>query len=598
MLSLLKGSKELHLNVPMVPTTDYINTISQKNEPEFPVTRSSSVVTASGSAERGGHRPPRSAPRHRRRRPHLPPTPRRPPCTRWASTTSSRPRRPLRRRPDLHPGPRLPRRLRPRVPRGSPHRGAARRVPSGEVGCPQRHPSYPHPVSCRSSGSSRRCRWVWARSTPSTGDVEQVPRQTAASRTSAARRSGPYLGDGEMDEVESRGQLSRGERGPRQPQLHHQLQPPAPRRPGPRQRQDHPGARELLPRCRLERHQGRLGPRVGRPARPRHRGRRCSPDEHHARRRLPDLQGRERRVRPRELLRTRPPRLELVKDYTDEQVWGLKRGGHDYRKVYAAFKAAAEHKGQPTVHPRQDHQGLRPGPHFEGRNATHQMKKLTLDDSSRSATRWTSRSRTRSSRTTPTSRRTTTPARRTNDPVHAGASSFARRVPARASHDPRGPGTARDAAYALPKKGSGTQDVATTMAFVRLLKDLLRVKGFGHRIVPIIPDEARTFGMDAYFPTRRSTTPRASTTPPSTASSCWRTRRAPRVRSSTSASTRRAPSRVHRGGHGVLDPRRAADPVYVFYSMFGFQRTGDAQWAAATRWRAASSSAPRPAAPR
>ena len=58
-----------------------------------------------------------------------------------------------------------------------------------------------------------------------------------------------------------------------------------------------------------------------------------------------------------------------------------------------------------------------------------------------------------------------------------------------------------DSVYALPKKGSGTQEVATTMAFVRLLKDLLRTKDFGHRIVPIIPDEARTFGMDAYFPT-------------------------------------------------------------------------------------------------
>ncbi|MCR2176224.1 hypothetical protein NSX48_23625, partial [Salmonella enterica] len=58
-------------------------------------------------------------------------------------------------------------------------------------------------------------------------------------------------------------------------------------------------------------------------------------------------------------------------------------------------------------------------------------------------------------------------------------------------------------AYALPKKGSGTQEIATTMAFVRLLKDLLRSKEFGHRIVPIIPDEARTFGMDAYFPTAK-----------------------------------------------------------------------------------------------
>ena len=95
-------------------------------------------------------------------------------------------------------------------------------------------------------------------------------------------------------------------RGAGQPDLRHQLQPAAPRRPGPRQRQDHPGAGVVLPRRRLERHQGDLGPRVGPAARPGHRRRAGQPDEHHARRRLPDLQGRGRRVRPRALLRPRP----------------------------------------------------------------------------------------------------------------------------------------------------------------------------------------------------------------------------------------------------------------------------------------------------
>ena len=71
---------------------------------------------------------------------------------------------------------------------------------------------------------------------------------------------------------------------------------------------------------------------------------------------------------------------ELVADYTDEQIWNLKRGAHDYRKVYAAYKAAVEHTGQPTVILAQGVKGYGLGPHFEARNATHQMKKLTLED--------------------------------------------------------------------------------------------------------------------------------------------------------------------------------------------------------------------------
>ena len=75
-----------------------------------------------------------------------------------------------------------------------------------------------------------------------------------------------------------------------------------------------------------------------------------------------------------------PRALKLVENYTDEEVWALQRGGHDYRKVYAAYKAAMEHKGQPTVILAKTIKGYGLGPHFEGRNATHQMKKMTLDD--------------------------------------------------------------------------------------------------------------------------------------------------------------------------------------------------------------------------
>ena len=77
----------------------------------------------------------------------------------------------------------------------------------------------------------------------------------------------------------------------------------------------------------------------------------------------------------------RDPRTRaMVQDLTDEQIWGLKRGGHDYRKLYAAYRSATEHQGQPTVILAKTIKGWTLGPHFEGRNSTHQMKKLTLED--------------------------------------------------------------------------------------------------------------------------------------------------------------------------------------------------------------------------
>ncbi|NNV10054.1 pyruvate dehydrogenase (acetyl-transferring), homodimeric type, partial [Geobacillus sp. MMMUD3] len=70
----------------------------------------------------------------------------------------------------------------------------------------------------------------------------------------------------------------------------------------------------------------------------------------------------------------------LVEHLSDDDIWNLKRGGHDYRKVYAAYKAAFEHTGQPTVILVKTVKGYSLGPHFEARNATHQMKKMTIDD--------------------------------------------------------------------------------------------------------------------------------------------------------------------------------------------------------------------------
>jgi pyruvate dehydrogenase E1 component len=169
--------------------------------------------------------------------------------------------------------------------------------------------------------------------------------------------------------------------------------------------------------------------------------------------------------------------------------------------VYAAYRAALEHTGQPTVILVKTIKGFTLGTHFAGRNATHQMKKLTLEDLKgfRDLLRIPiSDEQLEADPYRP-------PYYRPDESDPAMQYMLERRARsavgpvARVAHAPLH--LPDDDAYAAVKKGSGKQAVATTMAFVRLLKDLMRDKEFGQRIVPIIPDEARTFGMDSFFPT-------------------------------------------------------------------------------------------------
>jgi pyruvate dehydrogenase E1 component len=274
---------------------------------------------------------------------------------------------------------------------------------------------------------------------------------------------------------------------------------------------------------------------------------------------------------------------KMVENYTDDQIWNLKRGGHDYRKLYAAYQAATTHTGQPTVILAKTVKGWTLGSHFEGRNATHQMKKLTLDD--------LKGFRDRLYLDIPDSALEENPY--LPPYFHPGVKSdeFAymmeRRnalggcMPTRTTTGTKLnlPG---DDAYADVKKGSGKQKIATTMAFVRLLKDLMRDKEFGKRFVPIIPDEARTFGMDSLFPTAKIYSPHGQNYTPVDQDLFLSYREAVggqilheginevgSVSSFTAAGTSYA---TH--GEPMI-------PLYIFYSMFGFQRTADGLWAAA-----------------
>jgi pyruvate dehydrogenase E1 component len=273
---------------------------------------------------------------------------------------------------------------------------------------------------------------------------------------------------------------------------------------------------------------------------------------------------------------------EMVADMTDDEIWGLKRGGHDYNKVYAAYKAAMDYKGKPTVILAQTVKGYGLGSSFEGKNATHQMKKLTVEDVKKFRDRH---------------RIPVTDEQIEADPYnvpyyHPGPDApeiqymMERRralggfLPERREdHDkiPMPP----DATYKHARKGTGKQQAATTMAFVRLLKDLMRDKNIGERIVPIIPDEARTFGMDSFFPTAKIYNPKGQnylsvdrdlflSYKESTSGQLYHV--GINEAGATSALTAVGSSY---STHGEL-----MIPVYIFYSMFGFQRTGDSFWAA------------------
>src|SRR5918997_1705497 len=195
----------------------------------------------------------------------------------------------------------------------------------------------------------------------------------------------------------------------------------------------------------------------------------------------------------------RDPRTrKLVENMSDKDIWALSRGGHDYRKGYSAFKAAVEHKGQPTVILAKTIKGWTLGSHFEGRNSTHQMKKLTAEDLA------AFRDRLYLDIPDEALDKTLPPYYRPDPGSDEMQYMVERRralggaVPRRRAEfkTPKAPG---DKALDVLRRGSGKQEVATTMAFVRLLKELLKDKELGPRFVPIIPDEARTFGLDSLF---------------------------------------------------------------------------------------------------
>ncbi|MCU0724881.1 MAG: pyruvate dehydrogenase (acetyl-transferring), homodimeric type [Planctomycetes bacterium] len=274
-----------------------------------------------------------------------------------------------------------------------------------------------------------------------------------------------------------------------------------------------------------------------------------------------------------------PDVAELVAHLSDEELRRLRRGGHDPEKVYAAYKAAVEHRGSPTVILAKTVKGYGLGEAGEGRNITHQQKKLNEDELRQFRDRFS----------LPFSDEEVAEAPFYRPPDDADEIRYLahRRkelggpVPTRVVRAK--PVPAPDRAFlAEMLKGSGEAEVATTMSYTRLLARLLKHETVGRLLVPIVPDEARTFGMDALFRQVGIYASQGQKYDPvdSDIVLYYKEAKSGQILEEGITEAGSMSSFVAAGTaystHGV-----PTVPIFTFYSMFGFQRVGDLVWAAA-----------------
>jgi len=279
------------------------------------------------------------------------------------------------------------------------------------------------------------------------------------------------------------------------------------------------------------------------------------------------------------------PRLrKLVEHLSDDDLRWLPRGGHDYRKLYAAYKAATEQEGAPTVILAKTIKGWTLGPDVEGRNATHQIKKMT------NAQLRALRDRLYLHDQIPEEalvEDAEAPYYRPPQDSDEYSYMMERRtaldgsLPRREVRAKRKLELPADKAFVELEQGSGKQAASTTMAFTRLLRDLARDERFGARMVPIIPDEARTFGMDALFREFKIYASQGQLYEPVdaqlllsyTESKDGQLLEEGITEAGSMASFTAAGTSYYTRGVPMV-------PFFIFYSMFGFQRVADLIWSA------------------
>jgi pyruvate dehydrogenase E1 component len=273
-----------------------------------------------------------------------------------------------------------------------------------------------------------------------------------------------------------------------------------------------------------------------------------------------------------------PTLLKMVEDLTDEQIRKLRRGGHSNRKIFAAYDRATKHRGQPTVILAHTVKGWTLGEGFEGVNVTHQKKKLEIEELRQF----------RDLLELPVSDEALNDA-----PLyHPGVDSpeiryLIERRKALGGQLPKRRNNKltvempRSTMYDEFHQGTGKAEASTTMVFARLFAKLLREPSIGKRVVPIIPDEARTFGMDALFSMVGiySSSGQLYEPPDKGKVLYYRESKDGQVLEEGINEAGSMASFIA-AGTSYSSHSQPMIPFYIFYSMFGFQRTGDLMWAA------------------
>lgn len=272
-----------------------------------------------------------------------------------------------------------------------------------------------------------------------------------------------------------------------------------------------------------------------------------------------------------------PETAALVEDWTDEQIWALRRGGHDPEKVYTAFKHAVDTKGQPTCLLIKTVKGYGMGTSGEGQNTSHQQKKLAEDQLRAFRDRFK----------IPVSDEDLpkAPFVKLNNLQSAYLADQRKKLggefPKREWRDTPNLEIPPLSTFEGQLKGTGEREISTTMAFVRILTTLLRDKKIGKHVVPIVPDESRTFGMEGLFRSVGIYNPMGQKYTPQDADQMSYYKESTNGQvlqegiNEAGAMADWIAAATAYSNHGV-----PMIPFFIYYSMFGFQRIGDLAWAA------------------
>ena len=272
-----------------------------------------------------------------------------------------------------------------------------------------------------------------------------------------------------------------------------------------------------------------------------------------------------------------PETAALVANYTDEEIWNLQRGGHDPRKVYAAYKEAFDHKGQPTVILAKTIKGYGMGEAGEARNIAHQAKKMEIEEMRAFRDRFNIPVSDKDIEKIPFYRPPEDSAemRYLHDRVKVMGSLPQRRRKSVSITVPE------LSAFEGQLKGTGDREISTTMAFVRVLNTIVRDKEVGPRCVPIVADESRTFGMEGMFRQLGIYSSVGQLYHPQDAEQLmWYREDKHGQILQEGINEAGAFSSWIAAGTSYSNHDLPMVPFYIFYSMFGFQRIGDLAWAA------------------